>query len=104
MAKGYTETRKAVPDLTLMVQDASKRDPMCGHLLVFRCLEGRLIIVIWHDGQGACLFTKKLERGRSIWPSAVDSTVATTPAQFGYLLEGIVWRMLQKTSRPTSAG
>jgi transposase len=20
--------------------------------------------VIWHDGQGACLFTKRLERGR----------------------------------------
>ncbi|MFK0275013.1 IS66 family insertion sequence element accessory protein TnpB [Ensifer sp. NPDC090286] len=31
---------------------------------------GGLIKVIWHDGQDACLFTKKLERGRFIWPSA----------------------------------
>ncbi|MGH0348402.1 MULTISPECIES: hypothetical protein [Rhizobiaceae] len=27
-----------------------------------------------------------------------------TPAQLGYLLEGIDWRMPQKTWRPTSAG
>ncbi|MCA1409469.1 IS66 family insertion sequence element accessory protein TnpB [Ensifer sp. IC3342] len=63
-----------------------------------------LIKVIWHDGQGACLFTKKIERGRFIWPSAADGTVVITPAQLGYLLEGIDWRMPQKTWRPTSAG
>ncbi|TAZ86587.1 hypothetical protein ELH72_09555 [Rhizobium ruizarguesonis] len=32
---------------------------------------------------------KKLERGRFIWPSAADGTVVITPAQLGYLLEGI---------------
>ena len=26
---------------------------------------GNLLKVIWHDGQGACLFTKRLERGRA---------------------------------------
>ncbi|MER8716668.1 IS66 family insertion sequence element accessory protein TnpB, partial [Mesorhizobium sp. M1295] len=65
---------------------------------------GGLIKVIWHDGQGACLFTTKLERGRFIWPSAADGTVVITPAQLGYLLEGIDWRMPQKTWRPSSAG
>ncbi|MGO7719045.1 IS66 family insertion sequence element accessory protein TnpB, partial [Rhizobium johnstonii] len=47
-----------------MVQEALKRDTMCGHLFVFRGRGGGLIKVIWHDGQGDCLFTKKLERGR----------------------------------------
>ncbi|PRD40548.1 hypothetical protein C5748_26320, partial [Phyllobacterium phragmitis] len=47
---------------------------------------------------------KKLERGRFIWPSAADGTVVITPAQLGYLLEGIDWRMPQKTWRPSSAG
>ncbi|BCG76148.1 hypothetical protein MesoLj113a_73060 [Mesorhizobium sp. 113-1-2] len=32
---------------------------------------------------------KKLERGRFIWPSAADGTVVITPAQLGYLLEGL---------------
>ncbi|MBV9286763.1 MAG: IS66 family insertion sequence element accessory protein TnpB, partial [Hyphomicrobiales bacterium] len=32
-----------------------------------RC--GGLIKVLWHDGQGMCLFAKRLERGRFVWPS-----------------------------------
>ncbi|WP_081377206.1 MULTISPECIES: IS66 family insertion sequence element accessory protein TnpB [Rhizobium] len=40
-----------------------------------------------HDGQGACLIMKKLERARFIWPSAADGTVVITRAQLGYLLD-----------------
>lgn len=58
-----------------MVQETLKRDPHSGHLFCFRGRQGGLIKVIWHDGQGACLFTKKLQRGRFIWPSAADGTV-----------------------------
>jgi transposase len=46
-----------------------------------RC--GSLIKVLWHDGQGMCLFAKRLERGRFIWPSQADRTIAVTPAQLG---------------------
>ncbi|WP_348642617.1 IS66 family insertion sequence element accessory protein TnpB [Mesorhizobium sp. B2-5-9] len=87
-----------------MVQETLKRDPHSGHLFCFRRRQGGLIKVIWHDGQGACLFTKKLERGRFIWPSAADGTLVITPAQLGYLLEGIDWRMPQKTWPPSWAG
>ncbi|CAH2399508.1 IS66 family insertion sequence element accessory protein TnpB [Mesorhizobium escarrei] len=104
LATGYTDMRKGFPGLALMVQETLKRDPHSGHLFCFRGRRGGLIKVIWHDGQGACLFTKKLERGRFIWPSAADGTVVITPAQLGYLLEGIDWRMAQKTWRPSSAG
>ncbi|MEF2554548.1 IS66 family insertion sequence element accessory protein TnpB, partial [Aurantimonas sp. A2-1-M11] len=64
-----------------------KRDPNDGHVVVFRGRRGDLIKVIWHDGQGACLFTKRLERGRFIWPSPADGTVTISPAQLGYLLD-----------------
>lgn len=77
LATGYTDMRRGFPGLSLMVQETLKRDPMSGHLFVFRGRSGGLIKVIWHDGQGACLFTKKLERGRFIWPSAADGTVAS---------------------------
>jgi len=65
---------------------------------------GDLIKVLWHDGQGLCLYAKRLERGRFLWPSPADGAVTITPAQLGYLLEGIDWRMPQKTWRPTVAG
>jgi len=104
LATGHTDMRKGFPGLSLMVQETLKRDPLSGHLFVFRGRGGGLIKVIWHDGQGSCLFMKKLERGRFIWPSAADGVVVITSAQLGYLLEGIDWRMPQKSWRPTSAG
>jgi transposase len=36
---------------------------------------GDLIKVIWHDGHGACLFSKRLERGRFIWPTLAEGAV-----------------------------
>ncbi len=65
---------------------------------------GNLLKVIWHDGQGACLFTKRLERGRFLWPSPADGVVTISSAQLGYLLSGIDWRHPQETWRPTSVG
>jgi transposase len=74
-----------------------KRDPHDGHLFVFRGRRGGLIKVLWHDGQGMCLYAKRLERGRFIWPSSADGMVTISSAQLGYLLEGIDWRMPQQT-------
>ena len=90
--------------LALQVQEVLRRDPLGGHLFCFRGRRGDLLKVIWHDTQGACLFTKKLERGRFIWPSAADGAVTISAAQLGYLLSGIDWRHPQETWRPTSVG
>jgi transposase len=60
--------------------------------------------IIWHDGQGACLFSKRLERERFIWPISKDGAVTISPAHLGYMLEGIDWRFPQKTYRPEIAG
>ena len=60
--------------------------------------------VIWHDGQAANLYMRRLERGRFLWPSPADGIVTITPAQMGYLLSGIDWRNPQETWRPTSIG
>ena len=60
--------------------------------------------VLYWDGQGLCLFAKRLERGRFIWPQAKDGVVSLTPAQLSMLLEGIDWRMPARTWRPEMAG
>ena len=104
LATRHTEMRKGFDGLALMVQETLKRDPHGGHLFVFRGRRGDLIKCLWHDGQGMCLFAKRLERGRFLWPSTADGTVTISTAQLGYLLEGIDWRMPQKTWRPTAAG
>ena len=104
LATGQTDMRKGFDGLALIVQETLRRDPHSGHLFVFRSRRGDLIKVLSHDGQGLCLFSKRLERGRFLWPSPADGTVTITQAQLGYLLEGIDWRMPQRTWRPTAAG
>ena len=104
LATGLTDMRKGFDGLALMVQEVLKRNPHEGHLFVFRGKRGGLIKVLWHDGQGMCLFAKRLERGRFIWPRPADGAVAITPAQLGYLLEGIDWRLPQHSWRPQAAG
>jgi transposase len=109
LAGGYTDMRKGFDGLAVLVQETLKRNPHSGHLFVFRGRRGGLIKVLWHDGQGLCLYAKRLERGRFVWPSttpreSADRTVTITPAQLGYLLEGIDWRLPQQTWRPQAAG
>ena len=112
LATGHTDMRKGFPGLSLLVQETLKKDPHTGHLFVFRGRRGDLIKIIWHDGQGACLFAKRLERGKFIWPvtsasrasGTTNGTVHLSPAQLGYLLEGIDWRAPQTTWRPEIAG
>jgi transposase len=104
LATGHSDMRRGFDGLALQVQETLKLNPFCGHLFIFRGRRGGLVKIIWHDGQGACLFSKRLERGRFIWPSAAEGVVSVSPAQMAYLLEGIDWRMPQKTWRPEAAG
>jgi transposase len=60
--------------------------------------------VLYWDGQGFCLFAKRLEKGRSVWPVTKDGSVTLTPAQLSMLLEGIDWRTPQRTWQPSVAG
>ncbi|MCK1606542.1 IS66 family insertion sequence element accessory protein TnpB [Bradyrhizobium sp. 166] len=103
LATGHTDMRKGFASLSLQVQEVLRRDPLSGHLFCFRGRRGDLLKVIWHDGQGACLFTKKLG-GRFIWPSLADGVVSISQAQMSYLLSGIDWRNPQESWRPTSVG
>jgi len=54
--------------------------------------------------RGMSLYAKRLERGRFIWPSPADGTVAITSAQLAYMLEGIDWRNPVRSWRPEAAG
>lgn len=104
LAAGVTDMRKGFNGLSSLAQQALQEDPFSGHIFVFRGRRGDLIKIIWWDGQGACLFAKRLERGRFVWPSANSGKVHLSQAQLSMLLEGIDWRTPQRTWRPLNAG
>jgi transposase len=103
LACGHTDMRRGFDGLSSQVQQQLSRDPFSGELVVFRGRRGDLIKILCWDGQGLCLFSKRLEKSRFIWPQAKDGTVSLTAAQLSMLLEGIDWRMPVRTWRPQLA-
>jgi transposase len=83
-----------------MVQTALEQNPFNGHVFVFRGKRGDLIKLLWFDGDGLCLFAKRLERGRFIWPKVEQGRIALSRAQLSMLLEGIDWRRPERTAEP----
>ena len=63
---GVTDLRRGFTGLSGMVQTKLEQDPFSGHVFVFRGRRGHLIKVLWWDGDGLCLFAKRLERGRFV--------------------------------------
>ena len=100
---GITDLRRGFTGLSGMVQTKLDQDPFSGHVFVFRGRRGHLIKVLWWDGDGLCLFAKRLERGRFVWPQATSGTVSLSRAQLSMLLEGIDWRRPVRTATPQFA-
>jgi transposase len=103
LAAGVTDMRKGMDGLAGLAQTALAENPFSGHVFVFRGRRGDLVKLLWFDGDGLCLFAKRLERGRFVWPQATNGSVSLTPAQLSMLLEGIDWRRPERTWRPERA-
>ena len=103
IAAGVTDLRRGFTGLSSLVQTKLEQDPFSGHVFVFRGRRGDLLKVLWWDGDGLCLLSKRLERGRFVWPKAESGSVSLTKAQLSMLLEGIDWRRPERTAVPQMA-
>jgi transposase len=111
LVAGVTDMRRGFDGLSALVQTALKEDPFSGQIFVFRGRRGDRIKVLWFDTHGLCLFYKRIEQGRFVWPQAARGTILLTAAQLSMLLEGIDWRRTRRTAEredepapPTLAG
>ena len=104
LSAGAKDIRRGFNPLAAQAEKVLELDPCSGHLFVFRGRRGDLLKIIWWDARGACLFPKRLEKGRFVWPAAKDGRISVTPAQLSMLPAGIDWRMPQKTWRPLRVG
>ena len=103
IAAGVTDLRRGFDGLSAQVQNTLQQQPFSGHIFVFRGRRGDIIKLLWWDGDGLCLFAKRLERGRFIWPKVESGTVQLSRAQLSMLLEGIDWRRVERTWTPELA-
>jgi hypothetical protein len=63
IAAGVTDMRRGFHGLSAQVQTVLQQQPYSGHVFVFRARRGDMVKVLWFDGDGLCLFQKRLERG-----------------------------------------
>jgi len=87
-----TDMRKGFDGLAAQVKEVLRADPFSGHLFVFRGKRGDYVKALYWDGTGLCLFAKRLEKGRFVWPPVIDERLRLTPSQLSLLIEGMDWR------------
>ena len=61
LALGHTDMRKGIDGLATMVQEVLREDSFSGHLFAFRGRNARIIKILFWDGSGLCLVTKRME-------------------------------------------
>ena len=94
------DMRKGMDGLCAQVSMVIHRDPYSGHLFVFRGKRGDYVKVLHWDGSGLCLYAKRLETGRFVWPPIVDERLHLTSSQLALLLEGMDWRRTVAPAEP----
>ena len=85
LALGFVDMRKGLDGLAMLVQGGC-----CGRTrsrVICSCSGGRnranLIKIVFWDGTGLCLFTKRLEQSVFLWPPSVkpEDTLSLTSVQ-----------------------
>jgi transposase len=92
LALDAVDMRRGFDGLAAQVVAVLKLDPFSGALFLFRGKRGGLLKAIYWDGQGLCLFAKRLEKGRFVWPATQGGAVRLSTAQLSMLIEGMDWR------------
>ena len=86
---GYTDLRKAVNGLSVIVQEAMKQDPFSGSVYLFCNHERKLLKAVYWDKTGFWLSQKRLEKDKYPWPQNENEAMELSAEQMQMLLTGI---------------
>ena len=89
LVTGFTDMRKAIGGLSIMVQAQIDMDPFSGHLFVFCNRKQNIIKILYWDVNGFCLWQKKLEKGSFKWPKSKEDVMSLERRQLVWLLDGL---------------
>jgi len=89
IACGYTDMRKSIDGLMLIVKQTFQLNPFQNNLFLFCGRRRDRIKALFWEGDGFILLYKRLESGGFQWPKNAQAVRSITPQQLRWLLEGL---------------
>lgn len=90
LAAGATDMRKSFDGLSGLASGALAGDPLSGHLFVFCNRRRDRLKILYFDGSGLWVFSKRLEKGTFAWPEAGEAArVELRASELALLVGGI---------------
>jgi transposase len=86
---GYTDMRKGVNGLTVIIQEEMELNPLRGSVFLFCSRDRKLLKAVWWDRTGFWLSQKRLEKDKFPWAEGERAVEELTAEEVRMLLSGI---------------
>ncbi len=96
LALGYTDMRKSINTLSILVEQAMALDVFCGDLFVFCNRQRTIVKILYWQANGFCLWQKRLEKDRFLWPKTAKEIMLIDRQQLRWLLSGLDFQSAHK--------
>lgn len=89
LALGYTDMRKSINGLSILVSEHMELNPFSGNLFVFCNRRQNMIKVLYWDRNGFCLWHKRLEKHSFKWPTSQREIMVIEKRELSWLMDGL---------------
>ena len=89
IATGFTDMRKGLEGLALLVEKRFGLDPFSNSLFLFCGRKTDRLKALYYDTDGFILLTKRLDSGRYQWPRNGQEAAELTLQQYRWLMDGL---------------
>lgn len=87
--------RKSINGLSAIVELSMQLPLNTGALFVFRSRTRNRLKILYWDQTGFCLWYKRLERDKFVWPKSDQAVMTLTEEQLHWLLRGLDFSQLK---------
>ena len=86
---GYTDLRKAVNGLAIIIEQQMAGEPFSGNVYLFCNRERKLLKAVYWEKNGFWLCQKRLEKDKYPWPESGEAARELCSDELSMLLSGI---------------